>query len=228
MINIGAVLPKSQMDSYLKGIFRKLRCVVLPVSEYGFNYIIVFENSCCKRIFKRHNVNKIVLLTNAELGSYEIFDGQTAYKNMLPEFMRRLTKSKNGNVSVTVVDKNISSDCEGITDKLCEICARVFLASENIKKAQLIAEKMEVKYGIIIELIKNGKTIDSDFAVVLDDYGVKTQKDCVVINPKAKDADGVINDFYIPFKVKPPLGISNLVFEECVDFARTVNNRALG
>ena len=221
MYTIGVIMPAEKMDSYLSGLFRRFKCKIFPVEEYGICFAVVFDNQNCGRIMQRHGVRDIVLLTDAEVEfcSYNIIDGTDAYKRMLPEFMRKIAKSSGGDMCVTVVDRYVSDYCFELTEKLCGICRGVRLVCENTANGEKLARSMEEKYGIIIEISDKDDAAESECAVVLEDFGVKFSKTCKIVDIKRKKGDGTINDFYIPFKVKPPFGMKNLVFYECAERA---------
>ena len=53
-------------------------------------------------------------------------------------------------------------------------------------------------------------------------YSVRAFSDLIKkIDKNAKKCEKIIDDFYIPFKIKPPYGIKNLVFAECIDIINT-------
>ncbi len=221
MVNIGVVLPRSKMNEHIKGLFKRYRYKVVPVAEYGFNYIVAFDNSRCDYIFAKNNVDSIVLLTDmeVELCSYKILDGQRAYFAVLPDFLRRVLKSKEMDASVAVLSEKYTDDLSQITDKLCTMCKSVSVFCKDVDLVEKMAENFEQKYGIIIEVKNACDKVTADFAVVLDGLFNNVSPKCTVISRNKIKGKNVVCDFRIPFKTRPPLGISNLVFAECVGLA---------
>lgn len=225
MVNIGVVLPRCEMKKHLKGLFKRYRHKVVPVAEYGFNYIVAFDNSRCDYIFSRNKVSSIVLLTDREIEfcNYKILDGHSAYILMLPDFLRRVLKSRDMDASVAVMSDKYTDELFSLTDKLCTMCKSVSVFCKDVNLVEKMAENFEQKYGIIIEIKDIKDKVESDFAVSLDKLPKNISPKCTVIDPNNPCGKNVVSDFHIPFKTRPPLGISNLVFWECVELSAEIN-----
>lgn len=229
MENIGVVLPYVRRSkNFVAEFFKRYKCDMFPVEEYGFNFIVVYDNQNCSRIFNKNKVQRIVILTDLELEccDFEILNGDRVFKRMLPEFVRKTAKSYGGNCSVTLVDKNMSDDGMTIAERLCDMCSTIFINTQNIAKAEMFCDRLLDKYGVIVEVINDKSVINTDLVVVLESCGNNYGRNCVVIDKNCKKGNGrVINDFYIPFRTKPPFGMSNLVFAECLEAIKVVDIR---
>ena len=225
MKNIGVVLPYTRgSDNFVKEFLKKFKYKKIPVTEYGFNFVVVHDNQNCSKIFNKNKVNSIVLMTSAEIQkcNFRIINGDRAYLRMLPDFVRKIAKSHGDSCSVTVIDRSMSEHGAALADKLCNICRTVNISTGNAESAGEICDRLFDKYGVVINILNKDSIVDTDIAVVVEDCGNEYGQKCVVIDKKRKRcSDRIINDFYIPFRIKPPLGISNLIFAECVDEVNT-------
>jgi len=219
--NIGVILPCSETsENFIVKFFKKFRCEIFPVEEYGFNFIVVYDNQNCGKLFKKHNVQSIVILTDAEMEycDFEILQGNSVYRRMLPDFVRKMTKSFGTQCSVTLVDKHMTDYGMEFAEKLCGMCANVYVSSQNTARAEYLCEQLLEKYGVVVELIDEKSIIKTHMAVVVEGCGNSYDKKCVVIDKSSKKHnEKVVNDFYIPFCTKPPFGMSNLIFAECIE-----------
>lgn len=225
--NIGVVLPYTPTtDNIFKKILRHYSCDIFYVREYDFNFIMVYDNQNCNRIFKKHKVDEVVILTHLDLEccTYKIIDGEKVFRRMIPEFIRKKSKSMEGICSVTVVDKEMSDECFDIVDRLCDFCNKIFINTLNEKKGAFLCNKLLEKYGIVADVVDNQSVINTDFIVILDDCGNLRGKNSIIIEYGAKNKNkNVVNDFYIPFKIKPPFGMSCVTFEECLETIKVVD-----
>ena len=223
--NIGVVLKSEGTPGFLKRFFKKNRFKIDPVTEYGFNFVVVNDDCNYTRIFNKHKVLEVVVLTdNFQNNGFHIIDGESVYKRMLPEFVRKSVKSNGTHTTVAVVDKTLSDNCWSLADKLCGFCNSVVVVTENTEKAEQLCENLLENYGVVAEFSKIGSDISCDLAVVLEDYEGVSIKNCKKIDKNAKKCEKIIDDFYIPFKIKPPYGIKNLVFAECID---VINHKSI-
>ncbi len=227
MKNIGVIMPYIDNNAnFVKKFIKRHKCEVFPVTEYGFNFIVVYDNQNCSKLLNKHGVNSIVVLTDAELEycDFGILDGDSMFKRMLPEFVRKTAKGFGVNCSVTLVDKNMSDYGMSFAEKLCDICNYVFIYTQNISRAELLCERLLDKYGVVVNIIKDKSPINTNLAVVIEGCGNRYGENCVVIDKNLKKGNNrVINDFYIPFRIKPPFGMSNLVFAECTEVIKVVD-----
>lgn len=227
MKNIGVVLPYiPTTDSIFKKILKHFSCEVFCVKEYDFNFIVVYDNQNCNRIFRRHNVNEVVILTDMDLEccTYKIISGENVFRHMIPGFIRKKAKSMEGTCSVTVVDKQLSDRGIEIVDKLCGFCNRIFINTHNEKKGEFLCNNLLEKYGVVVDVIDKEDIINTEFIVVLEDCGNTRSKNSIVIEYGAKTKnDKAINDFYIPFRIKPPFGMPCVVFAECLETIKDVD-----
>lgn len=222
MKNIGVVLKSEGTGSFLKRFFKKRRYKFEPVTEYGFNFVVVNDDCNYARIFNKHKVLGVVVLTdNFQNNCFRIIDGESVYKRMLPQMVRKTIKSKGTHTTVAVVDKTLSDECCSLADKLCSFCNSLVIVTENTAKAEQLCENLLENYGAVAEFSKTGSDTNCDLAVVLEDYEGVGIKNCKKIDKNAKKCEKTIADFYIPFKIKPPYGIKNLVFAECIDIINT-------
>lgn len=221
MKNIGVILPYiKSSDNFVKEFFKRFVYQKFPVTEYGFNFLVAHDNQNCSKIFNKHKINKIVVLTDCEIEScnFQILTGDRIYKQMLPEYIRKTAKKYGGNCSVTLVDKNLSADGILIADKLCTMCRTVNINTRSVHSAESLCDKLLDKYGIAVSVVGNDDVINTDIVVVIEDCGNKYGQNCLIIDKYSKiKSNRIINDFYIPFRVKPPFGMSNLLFAECID-----------
>lgn len=221
MKKIGVVLPYVQgSKSFLKRIFTKSKYETVAVEEYGFEFLCVYDNQNCSKIFNKNGVENIVLITDRpiERCNFRILDGSRMFIKMLPEYIRKTAKSFENNCSVTLVDKSFSKSAENILENLCSTCGSVAVSTCKKYDAERICDRLLDKLGIVVEVMGDKSHINSDIAVVLEECGNSYGQDCIVIGKNCKKNYGkAVNDFHIPFKVKPPFGMSNLVFAECVD-----------
>lgn len=215
MKNIGLILPYTKEKNHLKRFF----CKKFYVENYDFNFIVVNQRQNFKRIFRKNNVKQVVISNDCktEISSFEILTGDSIYKKMIPDYVRKIAKKYGLNCSVTLVDKKMSQDGILIVDKLCGFCRMVNINTFNLEEGENLCEILLDKYGIAVNVIGEGQVINTDIAVVLEDCGNKYGNECLVINKDNKSNDcRMVSDFYIPFRTKPPFGMSNLVFAECI------------
>ena len=216
MENIGVIIPyiKARGD-FLKSFFVKK----VVVEEYALNFIIVNDRQNFRKIFKRKNIKYIVVLTecNIQAHDFEVLTGDRIFKQILPEYIRKTAKKYGMNCSATLVDKGLSEYGAYIADSLCSICRSVNINTFNISAVEKLSDNLLDKYGIVVNIIGKGQIISTDIAVILDSCGNEIGQDCLVIDKNAKKGEtNTVKDFYIPLKVKPPLGMSNLTFAECI------------
>lgn len=225
--NIGVVMPYVRRSkNFVAEFFKRFKWDIFPVEEYGFNFIVVYDNQNCGRIFNKNNVHSIVILTDLELEccDFEILTGDKVFKRMLPEFVRKTAKSYGGRCSVTLVDKDMSDDGMTIAERLCDMCSTVCINTKNMEKAEILCDRLLDKYGVIADVISDKSIISTDLVAVLDSFGNNYGRNCVVIDKNCKNSKGrVVNDFYIPFRIKPPFGMSNLVFAECLEAIKVID-----
>ena len=221
MENIGVILPcEGDSVGFLKRFFNKSRYEILPVKEYGFEFLCVYDYQNYIKIFNKKGIENIVVMTDKpiEKCNFRILSGDRAFKHKLTDFVRKTVKSFGNGCSVTIVDKNLSGDVVSIIENLSAVCGEFYLCTSKTYDGEKICDRLLDRFGIVAEVKDNSVVINSDIAVVLEDWGNKYHKDCLVIDKNSKSkSDRVINDFHIPFRIKPPFGMSNLVFAECLD-----------
>ena len=135
-------------------------------------------------------------------------------KKLIPSVVRKIVK---GSLSsrVAIVDKNISEDCVLLADKLCRVCSCLVFITFCRERAEELCDVLMEKYGAPAEVVYSLSPVKCDVAVVLDVCPCEFEKTTQIFDISA-------TDFYIPFKVKPPFGISNLVFADCI--AKSIDN----
>ena len=206
----------------LKRFFGKNKYRSVFVEEYGIEFLCVYENQNCDRIFSKNSVENIVLITDKPFngGSVRVLSGERMYKKMLPDFVRKTAKRIGDKCTVTVVDKNLSNAAVHLVEELCSVFETITVCTDKIYDAQRMCDRLLDKLGVVIGVVGNETHISTDIVVVLDDCGNSYEHESVVINRICnKNHENLINDFYIHFNVKPPFGMSNLVFAECVEIA---------
>lgn len=216
MTTIGVVTKSEKAGNFFKDFFGRYRCRILPVEEYGIRFAAVSDKSNYRRIFHKLKVEYAVVLTDkpvAETG-FKIIDGSETYKKMLPQTVRKVIKG-NCVSRVAIVDKQISADCVRLADKLCRVCSCLVFVTTCTEKAEGLCDVLMEKYGAPAEVAKNTSDVVCDVAVVLEHCPCRFQKGTTVF-------DMTSTDFYIPFKVKPPFGMSNLTFADCI--AKSIDN----
>ncbi len=221
MKNIGVILPCTEdKRNFILRFFKNFRCKRLHIEEYGFDFVVVNTGQNFRKILKKNNVEYVVVMTDCDIGelNFKILDGRKTFLKMLPEYIRKTAKKYGGNCSVTLVDKYLSPDGMIIADKLCEMCRSVNINTLMVGEAEKLCDSLLDKYGIAVNVIGENENINSDMAVVLGDCGNNYSENCIVIdnNPNNQSL-GVIKDFYIRFRTKPPFGMSNLIFAECIE-----------
>lgn len=223
MENIGIVLNSESSGSLLKDFVKRFKYKILPVAEYGFNFVVVRDDQNCSRIFNKNGVENVVIMTDADVEGcdFKIINGDIVYKRMMPEIVRKTLKSRGRESTIAIVDKNLSVDCSILVDKLCEICNSAVIVTENTKMAEKISEKLMEQYGAVVEVTDGSRPVQCDIAVVITPCGNRFSENCVIIDKNRRTGNRVINDFYIPFRTKPPYGMSNIVFAECLDVINT-------
>ena len=180
----------------------------------------MYDGQNCGKVFLKNSVENVVLMTDAPFNgaNVRILNGDRMYKKMLPDFVRKTAKKIGGKCTVTVVDKNLSNAGMQLTQELCSVFETVTVCTEKVYDAQRMCDRLLDNMGVVISVVGNDVHIESDIVVVLEDCGNSYDQNCVVIDKNQKRSCGnCINDFYIPFDVKPPFGMSNLVFAECVE-----------
>lgn len=221
MKKIGVVLPCARgSKGFLKRFFTKSKYETVSVEEYGFEFVCVYDYQNCSKIFNKNSIENIVLMTDKpiERCNFRILNGDRMFRNMLPDFVRKTAKSFENGCSVTVVDKNLSKDGRAIVENLCPVCGNLTVSTCKKYDAERLCDRLLDKYGIVVNVVNEESVIETDIVVVLDDCGNKYGQNCMVIDKNCSRSYGrTINDFHIPFNVKPPFGMSNLVFAECID-----------
>lgn len=222
MENIGVILPSVQWSgNFIKNFLKRYKYDTFPVTEYGFNFVVARDNQNCSRIFNKNGVHNIVVLTDLEVEccDFNIIKGDRIFCRMLPEYVRKTAKIRGGSCSVTLVDKELSDAAMTLADKLCDVCGTLCISTRNFSRGEMLCERLLDKYGIIVTLIPRGEVVSTDIAVVLEDWGSRYTYGCTVVDKNCREPKGcrLVNDFYIPFRIKPPFGMSNLVFGECVE-----------
>lgn len=215
MENIGVILPATKE----KGFFKRFKWENVGFEDYHINFVVVRDNQNCSKIFNRNNVERIVILTDCEVEecNFEILTGDVVYKRMLPDYARRLAKGCGNECSVTLVDKSMGNQTEVILNKLCDVCKSVNVNTHNLIMAEKMADYVMEKYGLVLGIVDDKRVIDDDIVVVVEDCGNPYSNESIVIDKDLKfPSDKRINDFYIPFGIKPPFGMSNLVFAQCI------------
>lgn len=216
MITIGVVTKSEKTGNFFKDFFANFRCRILPVEEYGIRFAAVSDKGNYRRKFHKLKVKYVVFMTEKpiEQTDFEIVDGSETYKKMLPQTVRKVLK---GNYAsrVAIVDKQISADCVRLADKLCRVCSCLVFVTLDRKKADDLCDELMEKYGAPAEVADETLPVMCNVAVVLDGCSCVFEKGTVIFDIDA-------TDFYIPFKVKPPFGMSNLVFADCI--AKSIDN----
>lgn len=220
MFNVGIVKKADDRVGFFSEFFHRNSYENISVPEYGINFVVCDDGKNCSRIFYKTKVCDIVLLTNCEIleNDFNVVDGNLTFFRMIPDYVRKLVKSMGKDTSVALLDKNLSTDACILLKKLCDICKNVKIVTENEKKAKTVCEDMMKNYGIVTDYFDPKSIVNSSVAVVLNDFGCRFKKGCIVID-KNKNTGNAVNDFYIPFKVRPPLGMKNVVFSEVLDLA---------
>lgn len=222
MLNIGIVKKSGGQKGFFSKFIHRNSYKNIPILEYGINFVVADDEQNCSRIFEKNGVCDIVLLTDCDVleNDFNVVDGSLTFFRMLPDYVRKLLKSMGNDASVSVLDKNLSTDACILLKKICDVCKNVKIITENEKKAVAVCEDMMKNYGIAVDFSDTRSIVNSSIAVVLTDCGCRFDKDCIVID-KSKSIGRVVNDFYIPFKVRPPLGMKNVVFSEVLDLLST-------
>lgn len=226
MKKIGVVFPYVPgSESLFKRIFKRAKYETVPVKEYGFEFLCVRDNQNCSKIFNKNGVENIVLMTDklVERCNFRILDGERMFKKMLPEFVRKTVKTFERGCSLTLVDRNFSKSAGNILEDLCAVCGDITVSTCKKYDAERLCDRLLDKLGTVVKVVDEKSEINSDIAVVLEDFGNSYGEACIVIDKNCKRSYGkAVNDFHIPFKVKPPFGMSNLVFAECVEAIGTL------
>lgn len=228
MKNFGIILPgRDNADKGITKFLRRNRFENISIQEYGINFIVVYDDQNCGKIFFKNKVNNIILLTDKQIEhcDFNIVDGYNIYKKMIPDVVRKTLKSKSSKKTVTLVDRTMSFDAEQMADRLLNVCSSITIATENQEKAESVADILMEKYGAAINVIDGDSAISSAVAVVTKRCNNTYASDCIVIDNNCdKKYANSINDFYIPFKVKPPLGIRNTIFAQCIEITKEQND----
>lgn len=216
MTTIGVVTKSVKTGNFFRDFFARYRCKILPVEEYGIKFAAVNDESNYRRIFRKLKAQYVVIMTDkpvTETGC-KIIDGSETYKKMIPHIVRKLLKGKHSS-TVAIVDKNISQDCCRLADKLCQVCSNLVFVTACEEKAEELCDVLMESYGAPAQVLKGADVVRCDVAVVLEPYPCKFEKTTEVF-------DVAVTDFYISFKIKPPFGMSNLVFADCI--AKSIDN----
>ena len=218
---IGVVFPKQdKKESLWKRIFAKNKFEFVFVREYGIEFLCMYDNQNYVRVFEKNGVENIVLLTDKKvaINNVRILDGERMYRKMLPEFVRKTAKSFDGKCTVAVVDKGLTDAGVRLTEQLCSYFETVVICTEKTYDAQRVCDRLLDEMGVVIEVVEPGSHIGSDIVVVLENCKNSYDPESIIIDKNCKTGyKKLVNDFYIPFNAKPPFGMSNLVFAECID-----------
>ncbi len=221
MTKIGVVFPRCEnKNGFLKRLFSKNKYETVIVEEYNLEFMCMYDNQNYSKVFPKNNVENVVLVKNAQFNgaNIRVLNGERIYKRMLPDYVRKIAKKIGGKCTVTVVDKNLTDAVMKLIHELCSVFETVNVCTEKVYDAQRMCDRLLDNLGVVITVVGNDVHIDSDIVVVLEDCGNSYGQNCVVINKNQKRiGENCISDFYIPFDVKPPFGMSNLVFAECVE-----------
>lgn len=221
MVKIGVVFPKEEnKQGFWKKVFSKNKYKSVFVEEYGIEFLCVYENQNCVKIFSKNSVENIVLMTDKPFngGNVRVLSGERTYKKMLPGFVRKTAKRIGDKCTVTVVDKNLTHAGMQLVEEFCTVFKTITVCTDKVYDAQRMGDRLLDKLGVVIGVAENDAHIDSDIVVVLEGCGNSYGPESIVIDKNCKISYGnSVNDFYIPFNIKPPFGMSNLVFAECVD-----------
>ncbi len=221
MKKIGVVFPGAKNErGFWKRLFCKNKFETVIVEEYSLEFLCVYDNQNCSKIFNKNGIEDIVLMTDnpVERCNFRILDGERMFRKMLPEFVRKTAKSFEDSCTVTVVDKNLTKSGTKIIESLCSVFGSLTICTDMVYDAERLCDRLLDKLGVVIDVEDNKAHIDTDIVIVLEDCGNSYGTECVVIDKNCKRSYGkVVNDFYIPFNIKPPFGMSNLVFAECIE-----------
>lgn len=221
MKKIGVVFSEiNNKQGFWKRLFSKNRFQTVTVKEYGLEFLCVYDNQNCAKIFNKNSVENIVIMTDkpVERCNFRILDGERMYRKMLPDFVRKTAKSFDGDCTVTVVDKNLTKSGIQIVETLCSVLGNVTVCTDKTYDAERLCDRLFDKMGVVLNVVDGNACITSHIVAVLEDCGNSYGPESIVIDKNCKRSYGrVVNDFYIPFSVKPPFGMSNLVFAECIE-----------
>lgn len=221
MKKIGVVFQGIKNKSgFWNRIFCKNKFETVIVNEYGIEFLCVYDNQNCSKIFNKNGIEDIVLMTDkkVERCNFRILDGERMFRKMLPDFVRKTAKTYGENCTVTVVDKNLTKSGMKIVESLCSVFGSLKVCTDMVFDAERFCDRLFDKLGVVIDVVDNKAHIASDIVIVLENCGNSYGTECVIIDKNCKQNYGnVINDFYIPFNIKPPFGMSNLVFAECIE-----------
>ncbi len=211
MKNIGVLLPKRKRS--IINHFKRVQ--YYRVDFYEIVFVITYQDTNYEKIFWKHNIKDIVLLENAEyLGDkFKIIDGINVYYNELLSTIRKLIKSNDDSIKITIIDKELSNQGIKIIKQLTELSNNISVSTNKINKANKLTEDVLNGMGAVVEIIDEGKEITSGIVVVISPCNNKISSNCTQFNPLNKNA---IYDFKMDFKVKPPLGMKNTVFKQCI------------
>ena len=221
MKKIGVVFPHTKNKrGFWKRFFCKNKYEAVIVNEYGIEFLCVYDNQNCSKIFNKNGVEDIVLMTDnpVERCNFRILDGERMFRKMLPDFVRKTAKSCKEDCTVTVVDKSLTKSGIKIIESLCSVFGTIKVCTDMAYDAERLCDRLLDKLGVVIDVVDNKAHINTDIVIVLEDCGNSYGTECVIIDKNCKHSYGnVVNDFYIPFNIKPPFGMSNLVFAECIE-----------
>lgn len=221
MKKIGVVLPYVRgSKSFFKRLMTKSKCENVPIEEYDFEFLCVYDNQNCSKIFNKNGVENVVIMTEkpVERANFRVLDGDKMFKKILPDYVRKTAKTFEDGCSVTLVDKNFSKSAGKLLENLCSTCGNLTVSTCKKYDAERLCDRLLDKYGTVVNVVGDNMEINSDIVVVLEDCGNSYGPDSIVVDKNCRRSYGkAVNDFYIPFKTKPPFGMSNLVFAECID-----------
>lgn len=216
---VGVILPASKKK---KRLFWKYKCEKKIVPEYGIAFFAVEELQNYTRIFKRHKIENVVVLTDTGYKPYnfKLIDGKDVFERMSADYVRKYLKACGDSASVTFVDKDFCEITERLVDLLCPICGKINLCTMCTDKAEAFSNKIMECCGAVVNVVECEKIIDSDVAVVVNDFKVKYHEKCLVIGKTSHfSGNRKVEDFHIPFGIKVPFNMPRIVFKQCVELA---------
>lgn len=205
---------------------------IIHIPEYDMRLVVAYNNQNAGRIFRKYGIRYAMRSEDWETpvpAGVGLLDGTSLFYSMLPDMVRKLLKNHGiapEGASVAVVDRSVSVECVMLVEKLCGFCGLVCIATEQLAKAEAVAETMMERYGAVVRVLDAQAVVDAQAAVVLEACTQQYAPGCILIDRsrsvRGRFRNRVIDDFYIPFKVRVPLGISHLSFGECV--AKDIDN----
>lgn len=222
MENIGLLVNYEKSGNFFKDFIFKLRGRIVPVKEYGFNFVVVSNKSNFAKIFRKKKVEFVAgAIENVlPLQDFTAITGDCAFEEFLPGYLRKIIKAQGDDGYVTVVDSLLSQKGINILSKICRICPKIALVTANAEKADTLFDEFMEEYGVVLEIMPADSTVKSNIAVVVNPCNEKYKKNCLVIDKKGERRGNLQNDFYIEFKTRPPKGMPNITFAECIAVIR--------